>query len=294
MRYRACEICTRSIGAVNIGGNLALASIKAYLGVVGGSQALVADAIHSVADLLSSGLLLIGLRVARRPANSSHPYGYGKVEFLVAVGIYTLLLCAGGFILYDSMHMIVDQEEVSPSAVTLFGALLSAVVNEMMYRQSRCAGKQLCSPSIVANAIEKRADVFASLAVLAGIAGAKLGVHLLDPAAAVVVACMILHSSVRGFRDALQGLMDSAVDPELLERATAAALDVPGVSRLGQVRSREIGQRIWLELEVFAGARRTLEEGERLRREVVAAVARSVNRPGEVVVCLRAAPEGTT
>jgi len=198
MRYRACQLCSQSIGAVNIGGNLALTAVKGYLGVVGGSQALVADAIHSLADLLSSGLLLVGLRVAHRPANAKHPYGYGKVEFLVAVGIYALLLAAGGFIIYDSVHMIVDKQEVSPSGITIFGALLSAVVNEMMYRQSLCVGRQLQSPSIVANAAEKRADVYSSLAVLAGIVGAKLGVHVLDPLAAVLVAALILHSSLKG------------------------------------------------------------------------------------------------
>jgi len=291
MRYRACQSCTRSIGAVNIGGNLALTAVKGFLGVVGGSQALVADAIHSLADLLSSGLLLVGLRVARRPANVQHPYGYGKVEFIVAVGIYSLLLAAGGFIMYDSVHMIVDKEEVSPSAITLFGALLSAVVNEMMYRQSLCAGRQLQSPSIVANATEKRADVYSSLAVLAGIAGAKLGVHLLDPLAAVLVAGLILHSSLKGIWGGMQGLMDRALDPELLQRMEAAAATIPGVAGLGAVRSREIGQRIWVELDVFTDGRQTLQEAEELRREVTSALRGCVDRPGELVVHLRADDE---
>lgn len=288
MRYRACQSCTRSIGAVNVGGNLALSALKGFLGVVGGSQALVADAIHSLADLLSSGLLVVGLKVARRPADPRHPYGYGKVEFLVAVGIYVLLLLAGGFILYDSVHMIVEGEEVSPSFVTLFGALLSAGLNEMMYRQSLCAGHQLCSPSIVANATEKRADVYSSLAVLAGIAGAKMGIHALDPLAAVLVACLILHSSVTGIWQAIEGLLDGAVDEDLVERACEAARAVRGVSGLGQVRSREIGQRIWLEVEVLTDGGRTLEAGEGLRREIRRAMAGAVDREGEFVVHLRA------
>ncbi|MBI5481368.1 MAG: cation transporter [Deltaproteobacteria bacterium] len=288
MRYRACQRCAQSIGPVNIGGNLALTAVKGFLGVVGGSQALVADAIHSLADLLSSGLLFVGLRVARRPANSRHPYGYGKVEFLVAVGIYTLLLAAGGFIMYDSVHLIVHRHDVTPSAITLLGALLSAVVNEMMYRQSLCAGRQLQSPAVVANAAEKRADVYSSLAVLAGIAGAKLGVHVLDPLAAVLVAGLILHSSVKGIWEAMQGLTDSALDPELLRRLEVAAGEVPGVAGLGSVRSRVIGQRIWVELDVFTDGRQSLQEAEELRREVVGALRRCVGRPGDVVVHLRA------
>jgi cation diffusion facilitator family transporter len=288
MRYRACQLCTRSVGAVNVGGNLALSALKGFLGVVGGSQALVADAIHSFADLLSSGLLVIGLHVAKRPANDRHPYGYGKVEFIVAVGIYALLLSAGGFIMWDSVHMILDKEEVNPSFVTLFAALVSAGVNEMMYRQSRCAGRQLQSPSIEANAAEKRADVFSSLAVLAGIAGAKLGIHILDPVAAVLVACLILHSSIKGIKEAIGGLMDCALDEEVLADLRDAALAVAGVARVGAVRSRVLGQRVWVDLEVCTDGRRTLEEGELLQREVVAAVKSSVGRPGDVMVHLRA------
>ncbi len=288
MRYRACQLCSKSIGAVNVGGNLALTAIKGFLGVVGGSQALVADAIHSMADLLSSGLLLVGLRVAHRPANAKHPYGYGKVEFLVAVGIYTLLLAAGGFIIYDSVHMIVDKHDVSPSVITMFGALLSAVVNEMMYRQSLCVGRQLQSPSMLANAAEPRADVYSSLAVLAGIVGAKLGVHVLDPLAAVLVAALILHSSLKGIWEAMQGLMDKALEPEVVQQMEAAALAVDGVAGVGSLRSREVGQRFFVELDVYTAGDQTLQDAEALRREVTSALKGCVERPGEVVVHLRA------
>jgi cation diffusion facilitator family transporter len=291
MRYRACQTCARSIGAVNIGGNLVLTAVKGFLGVAGGSQALVADAVHSLADLLSSGLLLVGLRVAHRPADRRHPYGYGKVEFLVAVGIYALLLAAGAFILVDSIHMIVDQEEVNPCVTTLLGALLSAVANELMYRQSRCAGGQLRSPSMLANAAEKRADVYSSLAVLAGIMGARLGVHLLDPLAAVLVAALILHSSFKGLWGAFQGLLDRSLELEVTCRLEAAALGVPGVARLGAVRSREMGQRVWVDLEVHMDGAQTLAAAERVRRDVAGAVRACLGRPGEVIVHLRAADD---
>ncbi len=291
MRYPACQRCTRSVGAVNVGGNLALSVIKGFLGVVGGSQALVADAIHSLADLISSSLLVVGMHFAERPADDRHPYGYGKVEFLVAVAIYGLLLLAGAFILWDSVHMILEKEELSPSSITLFGALLSAVANEMMYRQSKCAGGQLCSPSMLANAAEKRADVWSSLAVLVGIAGAKLGFHFLDPAAAVLVACLILHSSVSGMWSAFQGLIDRSLDDETLDRAYAAALNVPGVADVGAIRSREMGQRVWMEIEITTDGRQSLVSAGELRRQVKSVLAKSLERPGEILVYVRAEDE---
>jgi cation diffusion facilitator family transporter len=287
---RACDKCVESVGAVSVGGNLALATIKGFLGVLGGSQALVADAVHSFADLISSALLFVGLRVANRPADEKHPFGYGKVEFIVAAGIYLLLLSAGGFILYDSFDMIIHREQINPSFITVFGALLSVVGNELMYRHCACAGGRMNSPSMLANSVEKRADVYSSLAVLVGILGAKGGIHLLDPLAAVVVACLILHSSLKGLWGALQGLMDSALPTELLQRVEVAVRTVAGVSHVSRVRSRELGQRIWVELEILTDGSRTLDEAEGLREEISRVAAECVDRPGEFVVHLRPGP----
>ncbi len=266
--------------------------VKGFLGVVGGSQALVADAIHSLADLISSGLLVVGLRIARRPADERYPYGYGKVEFVVAVGIFTLLLAAGGFIFYDSFHMIIHGDEVNPSFIAIFGALLSVVGNELMYRQSVCAGRRLSSPSMIANSAEKRADVLSSAAVLVGILGAKCSIHVLDPLAAVLVACLILHSSLKGLWQALQGLIDGALPEALMDRVEEAARAVPGVAGVGRLRSREIGQSVAVEIEVLTDGGQTLEEAEGLREQVSRVAAKCVERPGEFIVTLRPVTAG--
>jgi cation diffusion facilitator family transporter len=283
----ACDGCVRSVGAVSIGGNLGLAVIKGFLGVVGGSQALIADAVHSLADLISSGLLVVGLRVAARPADAQYQYGYGKAEFIVAVGIFTLLLAAGGFIFYDSFHMVIHGEKVNPSLITVFGALLSIVGNELMFRQSFCAGRRAASPAMIANSTEKRADVLSSLAVLVGIVGAKCHLYVLDPLAAILVACLILHSSLKGIWEALQGLMDCALPPRMMEAIATAVRGVPGVAGLGRVRSRELGQTVAVELEILTDGNQTLEQAEQLRAEISRAASRCVERPGEFLVHLR-------
>ena len=175
LRYASCRKCANSVGVVGVVASAFLMVLKGYLGIVGHSTALVADAIHSSADLISALMLLIGLRVARRPADKEYPYGYGKVEFIISVIIYTALIGAGVVIVVEAVSAIVHAEHEEPSMVTLFGALIAIIVNEMMFRQSYCAGKQLRSPSLVANAFEKRSDALTSIAVFAGIAGAKLG-----------------------------------------------------------------------------------------------------------------------
>lgn len=290
LRYRACAKCANSVGIVNVMANTFLMVMKGYLGIVGRSTALVADAIHSSADVVSSVMLVFGLRVARRPADRRYPFGYGKVEFLVAVVIYSSLISAGVVIFIDAISTIVHREQVSPSMATLWGAVISIIVNEMMFRQSVCAGTQLKSPSMVANAWEKRSDALSSGAVFLGIAGAMAGWHFMDPLAAIVVAVYILKFSGEMLREAFKGLLDTALDPTVVEGVRRSAGSVQGVLGIEAVRSREIGQNVWIDLEILVDGDAVIEEVNRIKDEVCRAVSKEFDRPSSVVVYLKPAP----
>jgi len=272
---------------INIIANTFLMVLKGYLGVVGHSTALVADAIHSSADVVSSVMLVFGLRIARKPNNSRYPYGYGKVEFLVAIVIYSSLILAGIVIFIDAVSCIIHKSCVRPSMVTLFGALISVVVNEMMFRQSVCAGSQLNSPSMVANAWEKRSDALSSIAVFAGIAGAKLGCSFLDPCAAILVAVYILKSSAEGIFEAFKGLMDSALSPEVVDTIRQTTQSVDGVLGIESLRTREVGQTAWVDLEIFVDGDSSLGGVAEIKRSVVTAVKKAVGRKAKIVVYLK-------
>lgn len=287
MRYAACERCANSVGTVNVLGNIFLMVVKAYLGIIGRSTALLADAIHSGADLIASMMLVLGLRISRKPSNSRYPWGYGKVEFLVAVVIYTSLICAGVVIFIDAVESIVRNEAVDPSAITLVGALLSIVVNELMYRQSICAGNQVKSPAIIANAWEKRSDALSSIAVFLGIAGAKLGCHFLDPLAAILVAFYIVKFSIEMIIEAVSGLLDSALDEETTDTICRSVREVFGVKGINTIRSRELGQSVWIDLEVLVDGNSEVGKIARLKEEVRNAVLNKLGRIGNVVVYLK-------
>ncbi len=290
LRYPACAKCADSIGVVNVVANTFLMVMKGYLGVVGRSTALVADAIHSSADVVSSVMLLFGLRVAKKPKDSKYPYGYGKVEFFVALVIYSSLILAGIVIFIDAVVCIVHQQCVDPSMVTLFGALISVVVNEMMFRQSVCAGNQLKSPSIIANAWEKRSDALSSVAVFVGIAGAKMGWTCLDPLTAILVAGYILKSSIEGIMEAFKGLLDTALDPETVSEIRSSAESVAGVLGIEALRTREIGQIAWVDLEILVdGSARVGGSGE-IKGQVKKAVAKTLDRKMKIVVYLKPVP----
>lgn len=287
LRYGACRKCADSVGVVGVVCSAFLMVIKGFLGVVGNSTALIADAIHSSADLISALMLLIGLRVARRPADNNYPYGYGKVEFIISVIIYSALIGAGVVIVVDAVSAIVHAEHVEPSGVTLLGAAIAIVVNELMYRQSYCAGKQLKSPSLVANAHEKRSDAFTSIAVFAGIAGAKAGLPYLDPMAALLVGVYIFRLSIKMLIEAFKGLLDTALDDETvagIRKATEAIASVRGIEA---VRTREIGQQVWVDLEIYVDGGESVGEVARTRDAVQRAVAAEIGREARIEVYAR-------
>ncbi len=291
LRYSACTDCANSVGLVGLVTSAFLMCIKGYLGIVGHSTALLADAIHSSADLISALMLVIGLRVARRPANKQYPYGYGKIEFIVSLVIYTALIGAGIVIVITGVKCIAsclaNVASVEPSVVTLFGAFIGIVVNEMMYRQSFCAGKQIASPSLVANAHEKRSDALTSIAVFAGIAGAKLGFPILDPIAALLVGFYIMRLSVKMLIGAFKGLLDRALDPQTLAGIYKATKGVENVRGIETVSTREIGQQVWIDLGLFVDGDSSVGDAERTKDEVRRAVSEEIGRSARIEVYLK-------
>ena len=106
MKYKACEACARSVGMVNVAGNIMMIVIKAYLGVVGGSMGLIADAVHSVADLLATFVMIFGLKLSAKQPNERYPDGYGKSEYMIAICIYIFLFFIGLFIIVNGIWVI--------------------------------------------------------------------------------------------------------------------------------------------------------------------------------------------
>ena len=283
LKHSACEKCIASIGGINVGGNSFIAVVKMYLGIVGGSAALFADGIHSFGDVAGSVTMLIGLKVAKRPKDATYPYGYGKFEYVAAAAIYTLLTMVGIYIFFMAVHLIIGGHPVNPDMVTVIGAMISLVANELMYRQSICAGNQMHSPSMIANAHEKRADVWSSLAVLMGIVGSKLGFWFLDPLAALMVSGFIFKLCWESLNEAIHRLIDiqlpDGID-EIVREEGARAKEV----NLIDLRTRELGQMVSIEVEADVLHSKSLKELDQLKRDLGRAIIGRVERPGEVLI----------
>ena len=288
MKHAACERCAKSVGMVNVVGNTMMILIKGYMGVVGGSKGLIADAIHSCADLLATIVMIIGLKISGQEKDDDYPYGYGKAEYLVAIVIYLFLFVIGLYILYDGAMAIIEGRQVVPCLSAAWGAIFSITINELMFRQSVCAGTQINSPSIVAKAWESRSDVLSSIAVLIGIIGAKMGFHFMDPLAAIAVGVIILKICVEMVKGSILNLMDRTpeLEEDALEQVRGALARVKDIAGIKDVHAREVGPSLELEVSLNVAEHINVSHGERIKQEAKKAIRRVLEKKSVIKVML--------
>lgn len=275
------------VTTVNVVGNMFLVAIKAYLGIVGGSKALFADAIHSLGDLLASFMMFVALKVADRPKSDEYAYGRGKVEYITAMLIAGFLVVLGIYILIDAMGDLMGGRYVAPHLVTAWGALISIIVNEIMARQSNCVGSKFNKPAILAVALESRVDTWSSVAVLGGIIGGALSFPIIDSIVAVLVALIILHSAAEMLIESVKNLIDTSIDGEKIETIKKVVQLLPGVSGIDQVRTRVLGAKAEVDITVFVDKTLKVGQFDQIRTAVLEAVRSQLEFDGEISVRLK-------
>jgi cation diffusion facilitator family transporter len=267
-----CGPCGMRFASVSLAVNLALAVLKATIGVFGRSRALMAAALYSINDVLSSVIVMISLRVAKQPADEKHPYGHNKAEY-IAIGVVSGILAVGVlFVLFYSVSAIVNGTEGAPHFIAFVVAALSFAVSTFLTRYAQCAAYCSASPVLHTSAAHNHADAVSSIAVMVGVGSALMGMHVVDPLVAVFETAHIMWLSGTLFGRSLGGLMDSALPREMIERITTACLSVPGVRELVELRSRQAGSESWVDLVVGVRSGLTVLQASELTKEVKKAI----------------------
>ena len=245
---------------------------------------MVADAIHSAADVLLAAILYVCLKVSQKQPDKEHPYGRGSVEYMASLFVGISLSMVACLILYESTVELVDRVEYQPSFVATMGLLISMVGNELMFRHSLCCGTRFASPAMIANAWENRADVYSSLAALVGVVGAQMGFLFMDPVGAILVAMLLLHTAWGMLRDTWRGALDYAVEEELEEKIRRAVTAVPGAENIAAMRTRAIGQYVGIDIKLKVPPETGLGEGCAICDEVKARLKKRIDRPTLITV----------
>jgi cation diffusion facilitator family transporter len=259
IRYPECGKCIRNVGFVNFWANVGMMVFKLTFGLLCGSIAVVADAIHTLCDVGTSSIMILSLHVSGKKPDEDHPFGHGKIEYIgTAVVAFSMLCVATLLVSYAVIHILRGDLQ-TPDRIVMLVTIISILGNYLLYRHCLCVGRKANSSVIVANAYENLADSHSSIAVLIGLIGTQFGWTFLDPLAGIAIGGLILRTSIKTFIVAARGLADFGLEPETTGRIRDAVQSVEGVMGIDRIRGRHIGQQIEVGLRVKVPANETVE-----------------------------------
>ena len=276
--------CGSRVGWISVVANLALTLLKLAVGFSTGSKAVMADALHSAACIFTSFAVFVARKLTGKPNDESHPYGHGKVEFLAAGTVSVVILILTGVLVVEALKHLVYQEPPPPHLSAILVSIVSVASNEMMFRYFRCVGTRLNSQTIRTVAWANRADAFSSSAVLVGVIGSWLGVHYLDPVAALVVAAVIVKVYVTSIIESIEGLMDRSVPREILSALKRTLRNEKRVEEIRYIRARLLGNKIWVELGIRVAPGYTVTECDSLAADIQRRVVEKIQEVEHVLV----------
>lgn len=264
---------------------------KLAAGVMGHSAAMVSDAVHSMSDVASTIVVMVGVKMAGKPADGTHPYGHERFES-VAAFILAGILCATGLgIGYGGIRSIAAgnyEQMVIPGTVALAAAVVSILIKEGMYWYTRAAAKKTGSDALMADAWHHRSDALSSIGSFTGILGARMGFPVLDSVAALGISFFIVKVAYDIFRESVSKLTDCSLDVETVEAIRALALTHEAVKSVDKIRTRIFGDRVYADMEISLDGDMTLRQAHAVAHEVHDSIETSFPRIKHCIVHVNA------
>ncbi|GAB6039910.1 cation diffusion facilitator family transporter [Endothiovibrio diazotrophicus] len=266
--------------------NLVLSAVKVALGILGNSQALVADGVHSLSDLATDVLVLIASKHGSKEADEEHPYGHGRIETLATVILGVILIAVGLGILWDAVLRLFDTDlQLHPGWLAMAGAAASIFAKEGLYHYTMVVARRLRSNLLKANAWHHRSDAVSSVVVVVGIAGSMAGLGYLDAIAAAIVALMVTKIGFDLGWTAIHELIDTALEREKVVEIERTILAVPGVEELHLLRTRRMGADALVDVHIIlTDPRISVSEGHQISETVRATLIRKIDEVSDVTV----------
>ena len=266
--------------------NAFLILLKFIAGIFGDSQALIADAVHSVSDLFTDAVVLFGIKIGRKPPDKEHHFGHARIETLASAIVGLALIGTAVYLGIEAALNIHRHTEHHPTGIALIGAGVSIALKEALYRYTVLIGRRLKSQLIVANAWHHRSDALSSVAVLLGVAGTLIrpSWHILDALAALIVSFFIIKVGIDILRKTLREFTDTAPRPEIIEKLMQLSRAVEGVTDAHDLRVRTSGGFYQAEIHIVVDGQLTVVEGHRIAKTVEHCLAAEMDELDRVIV----------
>lgn len=280
------RIATQRVTLLGAIVNILLALVKILTGYLGHSHALLADGIHSLADLIADAAVLWAAKYGNQAADNNHPYGHQRIETVTAVFIALVLLLTGFGIIFDAIQHLQPHTKTVQNLEwnVLWIALASLVANEIVYRYTLSVAQRYHSALLKAHAWHRRSDAAASLVVCVGIVGALLGFAYLDNIAAVIMGLLILKMAYKMGRQGLEELVDQGLDNDTLAAIQNAIQQVDGVRAMHQLRTRFMAGRIFADVHIMVDAHISVSEGHYIADNVYQALKQQFTDIKDIIV----------
>ncbi|MFA5535877.1 MAG: cation diffusion facilitator family transporter [Bacillota bacterium] len=229
-------------GWVSIVLNVILFAIKLFFGLLINSVSLIADAVHTLADVITSAIVVVSFKISSLPKDKEHPFGHGRAEEIATLIIAVLLVVVGFEFLHQSINRFFSPQDVEYNLLVLVVMLVAAAIKEWMYHFSKDLGNRIESQALIADAWHHRTDAFASLVVGIGLLGVLVGYPKVDALLGVVVSGLIIYTGYEIGRDVVNHLLGVRPSEELVEAINKCAMTVDGVQGLHNIELHEYGE----------------------------------------------------
>jgi cation diffusion facilitator family transporter len=266
--------------------NTLLIVLKLVAGIYGSSQALIADAVHSFSDLFTDAVVLIGIKISKKPPDKTHHFGHARIETLASTIVGMALIGTALYIGIEASLTIYRHTEYHPTTLALFGAGVSIVLKEVLYHYTIRTGRRIKSQLIVANAWHHRSDALSSVAVFIGVAGTQINPswHILDSFAALLVSFFIVKVGLEILRDALREFTDTAPKQEIIGKIQQCALSVNGVVDTHDLKVRTSGGFYQMEIHIVVDGQLTVLEVHKIAKVVEGCLVEDVGNIGSITI----------
>ena len=250
------------VSTVTIAGNIVLSILKAFAGIVAHSSAMISDAIHSMSDVCSTIIVLIGIRIASKEPDKEHPYGHERMECVAAIVLAMILFMTGLGIGIDAMQTIAEGNYAQlqvPGKLALIAAVVSIICKEAMYWYTRYYAKRIDSGALMADAWHHRSDALSSVGAFVGIGGAMMGFPVMDTVASLVIFFFIAKAAYEIFKDAMDKMVDRSCDEETELEIRNCVLCHQEVQGIDMLQTRIFGNKIYVDVEILLDGSYTLQ-----------------------------------
>lgn len=276
MKFNSQEERTAMIVSINsIIGNLLLSVGKLFAGFVSHSAAMVSDGIHSASDVLSTLVVMAGVRYANKASDKQHQYGHERMECIAAIILATMLTMVALAIGYNGYEKIFSENSTEltiPGQLALWAAVISIIMKEAMFWYTKNAAEKINSGALMADAWHHRSDALSSVGSFVGILGARMGYPILDPLASIIICLMILYASYEVFADAVHKMVDHSCDEKTTQELIDLIHRVPGVEHVDSITTRIFGNRIYVDVEISVDDMLPLIEAHHIAETTHAAI----------------------